>query len=83
MGCAGRGRRLWGAFGSLWTERRGIVQMYVSRVDEFVWIELRQARPSLITPERPEMFVRALGGERVSPRGGGSTTHEIRANSSP
>jgi len=51
---------LWGAFGWLWTERRGIVQMYVSRVDRFVWLECRGARPWLITPARPEMFVQAL-----------------------
>ncbi len=51
---------LWGAFGWLWTERRGVVQMYVSRVDRLVWIERRGGRPWLITPERPEMFVQAL-----------------------
>jgi hypothetical protein len=51
---------LWGGFGWLWTERRGIVQMYVSRTDRFVWIERAGGRPWLITPERPEAFVRAL-----------------------
>jgi hypothetical protein len=51
---------LWGAFGWLWTSRRGIVQMYISRTDGFVWIECPQARPWLITPEQPEAFVRAL-----------------------
>ena len=51
---------LWGGFGWLWTERRGIVQMYVSRIDRFVWIERGSARPWLITPDRPEAFVRAL-----------------------
>lgn len=64
---AGRGVRvgaggLWGGFGWLWTERRGIVQMYVSRTDRFVWIERGRERPWLITPERPEAFVRALSG---------------------
>jgi hypothetical protein len=39
----------------------GIVQMYVSRVDRFAWIERRGERPCLITPERPEVFVQALG----------------------
>src|SRR5882762_2477225 len=29
VGAAG----LWGGFGWLWTERRGIVQMYISRID--------------------------------------------------
>jgi hypothetical protein len=51
---------LWGGFGWLWTTRRGIVQMYVSRTDRFVWIETTK-RPWLITPEEPEVFQRALG----------------------
>lgn len=51
---------LWGGFGWLWTQRRGIVQMYVSRTDGLVWIERVQDRPWLITPEQPEAFVRAL-----------------------
>lgn len=52
---------LWGGFGRLWTQRRGVVQMYVSRTDRFVWIECRDGRPWLITPERPDDFVRAIG----------------------
>jgi hypothetical protein len=51
---------LWGGFGWLWTERRGIVQMYISRTDDLVWIERPGARPWLITPEQPAEFVRAL-----------------------
>lgn len=51
---------LWGGFGWLWTRRRGIVQMYVSRTDGYVWIERGKARPWLITPERPEAFVQVL-----------------------
>ena len=52
---------LWGGFGWLWTRRRGIVQMYISRTDAFVWIERgSEERPWLITPERPEEFVREL-----------------------
>jgi hypothetical protein len=53
---------LWGGFGWLWTERRGIIQMYVSRLDQFVWIERGRERPWLITPAQPETFVIALGG---------------------
>jgi hypothetical protein len=53
---------LWGGFGWLWTARRGIVQMYVSRLDGFVWIERGGERPWLITPDQPEAFVRALKG---------------------
>jgi hypothetical protein len=52
---------LWGGFGWLWTAKRGIVQMYISRLDGFVWIERANVRPWLITPERPEEFVRAFG----------------------
>jgi len=51
---------LWGGFGWLWTRRRGIVQMYISRTDGLVWIERASDRPWLITPEQPEAFVRAL-----------------------
>lgn len=51
---------LWGGFGWLWTKRRGIVQMYVSRIDCFVWIEVRNGRSWLITPEEPEEFVRVM-----------------------
>jgi hypothetical protein len=42
------------------TRRRGIVQMYISRTGRFVWVERASDRPSLITPEQPEAFVRAL-----------------------
>jgi hypothetical protein len=51
---------LWGGFGWLWTRRRGIVQMYISRTDFVVWIERRDGRPWILTPEQPENFVRAL-----------------------
>lgn len=51
---------LGGGFGWLWTSRRGIVQMYVSRLDRFVWIERGNERPWLITPDQPEAFVGAL-----------------------
>jgi hypothetical protein len=51
---------LWGGFGWLWTQRRGIVQMYISRMDGFVLIERVDGRPWLITPERPAEFVSAL-----------------------
>ena len=51
---------LGGGFGWLWTQKRGMVRMYVSRTDGFVWIERRNDRPWLITPERADAFVRAL-----------------------
>jgi hypothetical protein len=62
---------LWGGFGWLWTQRRGIVQMYISRTDGFVWIERVGDRPWLITPERPEAFAQALSGK--SERYGGKS----------
>ena len=51
---------LGGGFGWLWTQKRGVVRMYVSRTDGLVWIERRGDRPWLITPDRPDSFVRAL-----------------------
>jgi hypothetical protein len=56
LGAGGLG----GGFGWLWTKRRGVVQMYVSRTDKFVWIDCKQGRSWLITPEQPDDFVRAL-----------------------
>jgi hypothetical protein len=69
QGVAGFGVRvgaggLWGGFGWYWTARRGIVQMYVSRLDRFVWIERGSERPWMITPENPEEFVRTLQARR-------------------
>ncbi len=51
---------IWGGFGWLWTKRRGVVQMYISRMNGFVWIERAGDTPWLLTPEEPEEFVRAL-----------------------
>ena len=51
---------LGGAFGWLWTERRGIVRMYVARLDGLVWLERAGGQPWLITPDQPDAFVRAL-----------------------
>jgi hypothetical protein len=52
---------LGGGFGWFWSRKWGLVQMYVSRTDEFVWIERKQNRPWLITPEDPHRFVQTLG----------------------
>lgn len=51
---------LWGGFGLLWTKRRGLVRMYISRTDRFVWIEPARGKPWLITPDNPDAFVAAL-----------------------
>jgi PH (Pleckstrin Homology) domain-containing protein len=52
---------LWGGFGWLWTQHRGLVEFYVSRLDGLVWIERRDGRPLLLSPSDPSGFVRALG----------------------
>lgn len=57
---------LWGGFGWLWTGRSGIVQMYISRMDRFVWIGRGHERSWLISPEKPEDFVRLLKSDRRS-----------------
>ena len=58
---------LWGTFGWLWTERKGIIQVYVTRSDGLVWLDCKDARPWLITPETPDAFVQALeSGEPVA-----------------
>jgi len=51
---------LWGGFGILGTARRGIVRMYVSRLDDLVRIERGREQPWLITPEQPDAFIHAL-----------------------
>ena len=55
---------LWGGFGWLWTQRRGIVQMYISRLNDLVWIDRKAGRPWLISPERPQEFVHALANSQ-------------------
>ena len=51
---------LWGAFGLLWTSRGGLIDVYVSRLDRWVLIERRSARPLLVSPARADEFVDAL-----------------------
>jgi hypothetical protein len=57
---------LWGAFGSLWTKRRGVIKFYISRTDGFVWIDCGDEPSWLITPERPAVFVRAMAAQAGS-----------------
>lgn len=52
---------LWGGFGLLRT-RRTTFSMWISRTDRLVIVELRGARPLLLTPETPERFIAALAG---------------------
>ena len=51
---------LWGGFGWLWSSRRGLLDLYVSRTDRILLIERQPGRALLITPERPEEFSRAV-----------------------
>jgi hypothetical protein len=50
---------LGGGFGLLRT-RRQTFSMWISRLDRFVIVRVRDARPLLLTPETPEGFVAAL-----------------------
>ena len=50
---------LWGGFGLLKT-RTTTFSMWISRTDKLVVVELRDARPLLVTPDDPERFVQAL-----------------------
>jgi hypothetical protein len=52
---------LFGGFGLL-EMRTTTFSMWISRTDRLVIVELRDARPLLVTPEDPERFVAALGG---------------------
>jgi Bacterial PH domain len=68
----GRGTRvgaggLWGAFGSLATNRLTF-SMYISRTDRFVVVRLASDPPLLITPAGPQRFVAALDRVRARPR---------------
>lgn len=54
---------LWGAFGLLQTDRETF-SLWISRTDRYVVVMLRNGRPLLITPERPERFVEAVTAHR-------------------
>ncbi len=51
---------LWGGFGWFWSRRLGTVLAYVSRADGLVLVRLGE-RKLLLSPERPDEFVRRLG----------------------
>jgi hypothetical protein len=48
---------LFGAFGLLWTQRRGLIRFYITRLDRYVLIERRDDRPILITVNDPDGMV--------------------------
>lgn len=51
---------LFGTFGLLWTSKRGWLTAYATTTQGWVLIERRGERPILISPDRPDDFVRAL-----------------------
>jgi hypothetical protein len=51
---------LWGAFGWFWTARRGLIEVYMSRMDDLVLVERRQGRPLLLTPEDPAGMIQGI-----------------------
>jgi hypothetical protein len=51
---------LWGGFGLLKTSDTTF-SMWISRTDRLVIVDLRDARPLLVTPDAPERFVALLG----------------------
>jgi hypothetical protein len=51
---------LWGGFGWLWTGKRGLVEFYISQLNEFVLVERSQGKSLLITPENPNQLVEAV-----------------------
>ncbi len=53
---------LWGVFGWLYTGKRGLCDVYLSRIDRFAVVERRDGRPLLISPEDLDEFVRVAQG---------------------
>jgi len=53
---------LFGGFGLFRSSRLANLDVYISRSDGLVLIRRRSARPLLISPQRPEDFVRAMQG---------------------
>ncbi|GAB4568376.1 MAG: hypothetical protein Tsb0020_21760 [Haliangiales bacterium] len=51
---------VWGGFGWLKTQRRGVVEFYISRQDDYVLIEREGQAPLLLTPADSAGFARAL-----------------------
>ena len=50
-----------GCFGWFYSRRVGHMSAYLSRYDGLVLVRLEDTRPLLISPERPEEFVAAVG----------------------
>ncbi|MCX5742953.1 MAG: PH domain-containing protein, partial [Proteobacteria bacterium] len=57
---------LWGGFGLAKTAR-GTMELWVSRADWIVWIECRDRRSLLVTPDDPDRFVALLAPATSGP----------------
>ena len=53
---------LWGGFGWLWTSRRGLLEFYISQLDDFVLIDRLTGKSLLITPSNPDRLVDTVRG---------------------
>ncbi len=51
---------LWGGFGWLWTSRKGFLEFYISRTDQFVFIERLTGNPLLLTPSNHQEMIELL-----------------------
>jgi hypothetical protein len=51
---------LFGGFGLLWTRKRGLLRFYITRLDRFVMIDLRNGRSLLVTVDKPESMIKDL-----------------------
>lgn len=53
---------LWGGFGWLWTPKQGLLEFYVSQLDNFVVIKRKRGLTLMITPANPSQFVSVIQG---------------------
>lgn len=51
---------LWGGFGLLKTEKRGMMRFYISRISDYVFLSMSSGKSWLITPEGHRRFLREL-----------------------
>ena len=51
---------LWGGFGWLWTQRQGLIEFYISRLDRFIVINRLTEKTLVITPSNSSLFLNTL-----------------------
>lgn len=61
---------LWGGFGWLWTSQRGLLEFYISQLDDLVLVERLTGKSLLITPEQPHQFVEVMQKIRTNSKPG-------------